>query len=818
MNKKPIQSIIMALLLSLPMVLQSKNILDDNRPDNISDEKWLHFKMAIEEANLLPSPEGIGGPSSRFGTSVSVDGDRALVSAPFVGVYVLDYDGMNWRETAVLQANESSPSIQFGFSVSLSGNRALVSAFEDDAIGFNSGSVYVFELSAGNWSETAKLTASDAVAAEQFGYSVSLLGGRALVGANRDDDNGINSGSAYVFDLNAGNWSETAKLTASDGEFNDNFGSSVSLSDDRALIGAIGNNDSGSAYVFDLALGKWTQTTKLLANDGEPSDRFGHSVSLLGDRALVGAYGKDFSSGSAYVFELIAGSWSEVAKLTASNGTINDRFGYSVSLSSDRALIGAYQDGSGSAYVFEFTADNWSETTKLAASDGENGDAFGWSVSLSNDRALIGAYQDDDEGRDSGSAYVFDLTAGSWSEMNKLTSKGAADDQFGISVSLSAGNRALVGAYRDDDQSAANAGSAYVFELIAGSWSEVAKLTASDGSFGDQFGYSVSLSGDRALVGSIGDDDNGSESGSAYVFELIAGSWSEVAKLTASDGALGDQFGFSVSLSGDRALVGAIDGGDNGSESGSAYVFELIAGNWSEMAKLTASDDASGDQFGYSVSLSGDRALVGAYLDDDNGSNSGSAYVFDLSGGSWLETAKLTANDGENEDLFGSSVSLFGDRALVGAYLDGDNGFASGSAYVFDLTTGSWSEVAKLTASDGAFGDQFGYSVSLSGDRVLVGAIEGGDNGSESGSAYVFELIAGNWSEMAKLTASDGAFGDQFGSSVSISGARTLVGAYKNDDRGSDSGSAYVFVNDLIYRDGFDESDFISRMLWESDQ
>jgi hypothetical protein len=522
-----------------------------------------------------------------------------------------------------------------------------------------------------------------------------------------DADNGSFSGSAYVFDFNGTSWSETAKLTPADGAAFDSFGFSVSLSGDRALVGAIGDADNGS------------------------------------------------SSGSAYVFEFNGTSWSETAKLTPADGAAGDQFGVSVSLSGDRGLVGARRDedngiDSGSAYVFEFNGSSWSETGKLTPADGAGGDQFGWSVSLSGDRALVGAIFDDDNGSSSGSAYVFDYNGTSWNETAKLApANGAAGDQFGFSVSLS-GDRALVGAYADDDNGSSS-GSAYVFEF------------------------------------------NGSSSGSAYVFEFNGSSWSETAKLTPADGAAFDDFGFSVSLSGDRALVGAYLDADNGSFSGSAYVFDFNGTSWSETAKLTPADGAPSDQFGVSVSLSGDRGLVGAGRDDDNGSNSGSAYVFEFNGASWSETAKLTPADGAAFDNFGVSVSLSGDRALVGANADDDNGSNSGSAYVFDFNGSSWSETAKLTPADGAGGDNFGWSVSLSGDRALIGAIGDDDNGSASGSAYLFDVNGSSWSETAKLTPADGAAGDLFGESVSLSGDRALVGAYLDDDNGTDSGSAYVF-------------------------
>ena len=230
-----------------------------------------------------------------------------------------------------------------------------------------------------------------------------------------------------------------------------------------------------------------------------------------------------------------------------------------------------------------------------------------------------------------------------------------------------------MGAHLDDDN-AVNSGSVYIYEL--GTWTEQ-KLTASDGATADSFGCSVSIDGNYAIVGAYGDDDNGSNAGSVYVYEL--GTWTE-RKLTASDGATDDYFGASVSIDGNYAIVGAYGDDDNGSNAGSAYVYEL--GTWTEQ-KLTASDGAEGDQFGYSVSIDGNYAIVGAYGDDDNGSNAGSAYIYQYTDGVWTQKRWVLAHDGSEGDQFGCSVSIDGNYAIVGARNDDDNGSDSGSAYIF---------------------------------------------------------------------------------------------------------------------------------------
>ena len=383
---------------------------------------------------------------------------------------------------------------------------------------------------------------------------------------------------------------------------------------------------------------------------------------------------------------------------------------------------------------------DWSlaqQLQKVTAADGAAGDSFGVSVSVDGDTAVIGAYADDDKGTDSGSAYVFTRSGGTWSQQAKLTAAdGAATDYFGLSVALD-GDTALIGAQHDDDKGG-NSGSAYVFTRSGGTWSQQAKLTAADGATSDMFGSRVALDGNTALIGSYSDDDKGAESGSAYVFTRSGGTWSQQAKFTASDGAATDWFGYSVSLDGDTALIGSRNDDDKGADSGSAYVFTRSGGTWSQQAKFTAADGAAGDYFSFVLSLDGDTVLVGALQDDDKGSDSGSAYVFTRSGGTWSQQAKLTAADGAAGDVFGYSVSLDGNTALIGAYQDDDKGNDSGSAYVFTRSGGTWGQQAKLTAADGAANDFFGISVSLDGGTALIGAYQDDDKGTGSGSVYFF--------------------------------------------------------------------------------
>jgi hypothetical protein len=344
----------------------------------------------------------------------------------------------------------------------------------------------------------------------------------------------------------------------------------------------------------------------------------------------------------------------------------------------------------------------------------------------------------------------------------KLTpSDGAANDAFGNSIAIS-GDTVVVGAYYDDIGTNANQGSAYVFVKPASGWAnmtQTAKLTASDGAANDDFGNSVAISGDTVVVGAYLDDiGTNANQGSAYVFVKPASGWAnmtQTAKLTASDGAANDDFGYSVAISGDTVVVGSyLDDIGANTNQGSAYVFVKPASGWADMtqtAKLTASDGAANDDFGYSVAISVDTVAVGAYF-DDIGANTdqGSAYVFVKPASGWADmtqTAKLTASDGAADDMFGATVAVSVDTVVVGTYFSyiGTNG-GQGSAHVFVKPASGWAnmtQTAKLTASDGAAYDYFGFSVAISGDTVVVGACYD-DIGTKTnqGSAYVFTVSA----------------------------------------------------------------------------
>ncbi|MEQ1642439.1 MAG: hypothetical protein ABL959_03210 [Pyrinomonadaceae bacterium] len=367
-------------------------------------------------------------------------------------------------------------------------------------------------------------------------------------------------------------------------------------------------------------------------------------------------------------------AFTQTTKLLASDGAANDSFGFSVAVSGDNAVGGAYRDDNylGSAHFYSRSGGVWGAGQKLVGTDTTADDNFGWSVGINSNTAIVGANLDDGPATDQGSAYVF-FKNGVWAQQQKLAAAdGSADDQFGISVGVS-GDTAIVGSFGANS----SRGAAYVFTQNGTSWTQQQKFTASDGAAGDQFGWSVAIDGETVIIGANSDDGS---RGGAYVFRRSGTIWTQEQKLTAADGATFDQFGYSVSISGESVVCGAV-----ADDNGSAYVFTRGGTTWTQQQKLTAADGAANDKFGGSVAINGDRVIVGAEGDDiGTVADQGSAYLFLRSGSVWAQEQKLNATDGASSDNFGGGVSLSFDTAIVGGYLD-DNGASvdQGSTYIF---------------------------------------------------------------------------------------------------------------------------------------
>ncbi|WP_193213421.1 choice-of-anchor D domain-containing protein [Luteolibacter marinus] len=716
-----------------------------------------------------------------------------------------------------------------------------------------------------------------------FGCSVAISGDTVVIGAYREDSNstGVNgdqsdntstdSGGAYVFFRSGSTWSQQAYLKASNTDGGDRFGWSVAIDGDTAVIGAPwessnatgvngdqANNSlsqSGAAYVFTRTADTWSQQAYLKASNTQTGDEFGDVVAVSGDTVVIGTEQEDSNAtgidgdggnniasraGAAYVFARSGSAWVQQAYLKASNTQANDRFGTSLAISGDTVVVGAPGEaaatagvngdetnnnasGSGAAYVFMRNGSTWSQQAYLKASNTGAGDGFGVSTAISGDTIVVGA---------------------SWEGSDTTGVNGPGSN-----------NNALA------------SGAAYVFVRSGSLWSQQAYLKASNTETSDQFGYSVSVSGDTIAIGAPYEDSdatgaNGDEanngtsfSGAAYMFARIGGIWSQQAYLKASNTGENHQFGQSVAIWGDTAIIGALqeNSGATGvnstpdeksAGSGSSYAFVRSGSTWSQEAYFKASNtpmgSGEGDEFGISVAASGDTVVVGAFGEDSNttgvnstpnegASSSGAAYVFVRSGAAWIQQAYLKASNSEATDCFGYSVAISGDTVVIGAPYEDSNATgvnsdeydnstpSSGASYVFVRNGTSWNQQAYLKASNTGAYDDFGYSVAISGNTVVVGAYQEDSSGTgvdndeidnsspNSGAAYVFTRNGPTWTQQAYLKPSNTGADDWFGRAVSVSGDTTVVGSFREDgastevngianDGAPDSGAAYVFA------------------------
>ena len=539
-----------------------------------------------------------------------------------------------------------------------------------------------------------------------------------------------------------------------------------------------------------------------------------HAQSAPAQAAGVQAAGTVETARYATLAEAVAAVVPEETELAVPGVLPSDGFGLSVSLYGDRALVGApFVDdagsASGAAYVIAFdgsqpAGQQWALEAKLIADDGAPSAYFGDAVSLHGDRALIGAYNDDNPSGASGSAYVFVFDASQpagqqWTQEAKLTATDdvPGDNNFGESVSLSAG-RALIGASADGD-AAYNAGAAYVFALDASrpsgeQWVQEAKLVADDAGSQDRFGRVVSLDGDRALVGAPYDAvDFEGDRGSAYVFSFDGQAWSQQEKLTVPD-AVGYYFGGAVSLSGHRALIGGAipNGGDDYSNSNEAYVFAFDGSQpaeqqWTLEQTLRETPPTGGvREFGTAVSLDGDHALVGAPRTQFTSSQlEGEVYVLTLDvtqppGEQWVESSRLSITGGNPDLWFGFSVSLSGDRALVGAPRLAAQPQVFGAAYIYDLELG-----APLVADAGP--DQTvvaGQTVALDGSastdaQTFAWALDGAVLSTGSPTASFCAAAPGLYTATLTVSNADGSDADAV--AVTAVSASDALGALVTD-------------------------------------
>jgi hypothetical protein len=366
-------------------------------------------------------------------------------------------------------------------------------------------------------------------------------------------------------------------------------------------------------------------------------------------------------------------------------------------------------------------------------------------------------------------------------------------DGFGECVGLSLETVAVGAPFHDGAATDGGAVFVYIFNEPTGTWPLQKRLLAPDALAGDELGQACAVDGDTVVVGAPGRDDNGADSGAVYVFFRAGTTWGVQTKLLASDGAAGDGFGSAVAIFGDTVLVGARHADAPGVDSGAAYVFTRSGTTWTEEAKIAASDTTAGDEFGSDVGLAGDSAVVGSPLDDDSGTDSGSGYLFSRTGTTWTEDGKVSPPELESGDLFGTSVDIDDDglgRAVFGAPGDDSNGLEAGCGYTYENTGTAWTYQGRQLAPNGKSGDNMGTSAGIHDVFRMFGApfANQGVGFEQSGKVHSYEDFGLN-EEIGLLVATLKLKDAYFGTAVDIDGDWIVVGAPGDGGRGA----AFIF-------------------------
>jgi len=390
-----------------------------------------------------------------------------------------DRETLQPDQTAKLLATEPTDGAYFGADTAIDGGTMVASADGRDLAGENSGAAYAFDHDGQQWNRTGPLRPSAGVteAGDLFGEAVAIDGNTIVVGAPGDDENGSDAGAAYVFGRDGGNWTRIQRLSPADADAGDSFGQDVAVGSDLVAVGADGKSsktsEAGALYLFERDGSGWSQAAKLAPADLNAEDYFGARVGVAdgGETVVTGAYGDDEAgerAGAAYVFGRDGGGWSQEAKLMPQDGNANGLFGSSVAIDGDTVLVGAFgtlngdEEFAGAAYAFTRENGSFSSPVRLEPLTPSRGEFFGWEVGLHEEVAVVGAYGNSDGGDETGAAYLFSRSGGSWTEQTKLRPTDlAAGDRFGVSVATDEGTTVVTA---DGDGTAGeNTGAAYVF-------------------------------------------------------------------------------------------------------------------------------------------------------------------------------------------------------------------------------------------------------------------------------------------------------------------------------------------------------------------
>ncbi|MCB9857494.1 MAG: hypothetical protein H6818_17570 [Phycisphaerales bacterium] len=722
-----------------------------------------------------------------FGDDIDIDGELAIIGAPLDGnsgtgsgaAYIFQNSGFQWQQLTKLTPTDPTICRRFGDSVAIDGDTAVVAARLVIPSAFYRSAIYVFRNIDGVWQQIALLSNSLGSGDDVNDFNVDIQGDVVVAGAPRS----TNKGAVYVFREINGIWLSTAIPSPEPEDGFIQFGASVVLADDDLIVGAPYALNSygertGAVYMFRESLGNWTQYRKLIADDAPENTRLGVCLAWKNDTLVVGATlttTEYDNQGAAYVFHRSGSQWLQTARLTPPEDLFATGFGGSAAISGDTIAVGAKRlAGTITGAIITYQDRNgWEFAGSLTPLEMLNARRFGYSVALDGDSLLGGATNGSVDVYASGLVYAFDLAA----YAQDCNGNGIADICDLQTISTDCNGNGVPDECDIARQFSADCnGDGQPDECDFVEIDALARFTSTDGAVGQRFGWSADLDGDTAVIGAVNDSAFGYRSGAAYIFRNSGDGWQELARLVASDADENDQFGVSVSTSGGTAVIGAY--GEGGDYSGAAYVFEETENGWQQIAKLTPSDPAPSKSFGYRVAIEGDTILVTASGDSEIAPYSGAVYVFRKTGGTWQETQKLKANDASNHQSLGRGIALDGDTFVAGTPRPNPTtGDMDQAAYVFREIDGAWQQVAKLTDGDDTVQSGFGNAVDIHGDTIIVSASRNNpDDPTDQAAAYVFREIDGEWHQIAMLANNTTPEDGSYGRAVAINGDTALIG------------------------------------------
>ena len=735
----------------------------------------------------LANPNTTQQYAAETGHAVSAHGDLVAISAPQEDLFGLSNVGQvhiydRTTDSLVRSIPNPTPNSgdRFGEAIALHGTTLVVGTRFDDATGIDSGQAAAFDVTTGqllHLFENPSPSDSDF-----FGSAVNVQGDKVVVGAYFDDADGMNAGSAYVFDLATGGL--LYELTRPAPNAGDNFGTSISIDGNRVAVGVPRSSvGAGSVELFALDTGTFDRS---IANPVPANfDFFGFDVGLSNDTVLISAYSDntgDVNSGTAYLFDAASGSL--VHTLNNPAPELADNFGYSVAIEGDTVLVGAYRDNAGAndaGTVYEFSAASGILARTISNPDPQAFDFFGVDVAVAGASIVVGARGDDTSVEDAGAAYFFEQTTGNLTT-TFFTPTPSSYDFFGQAVAVS-GDLIAVGTTLDDT-GAIDTGSVQVYESQA----QTLRLTIANPTpdSGDNFGGAVAMSSEILVVGAPRDDTSGADSGIAYVFNASSGALLHT--LANPTPAIGDNFGTSVTIDGSLVVVGAPGDDTGATNSGSVYVFD--AGNGVYLGEIANPSPNDFDAFGAAIDISGDLLVAGSRFDDTMAVNAGVAYVFDAPTRSLTTT--LTDSQAAKNDLFGQAVAIAGTTVAIGSPQKDAGAVNGGAVHMFNALTGAQTDtiISLIPATDGFFGE----SIAINDQVLAVGSNREDSQVPDSGAAYIFDVTTGN--HIQRLEHPSPSRFDNFGFSIAVDNHVLAVGAPLVDGSTVDRGEVLLFAAD----------------------